>query len=199
MRVITILGPSHSGKSELATALATLEGNNQPPGKTTDVAQIHTFAFKGEEWGVIDIAGGVENLASAGPALAASDAAVVCVPADDASGVLAAPYLRMVEEAGIPAFLFINKMDQADGRVADIVAALQTYCRHNIILRQIPIREGGRVVGAVDLISERAWQYREGQPSALVAFPTAPMCGSGKPGEKCWKRWPTTMMICWSS
>lgn len=171
MRVITILGPSHSGKSELATALATLEGNNQPPGKTTDIAQIHTFAFKGEEWGVIDIAGGVENLASAGPALAASDAAVVCVPADDASGVLAAPYLRMVEEAGIPAFLFINKMDQADGRVADIVAALQTYCRHNIILRQIPIREGGRVVGAVDLISERAWQYREGQPSALVAFP----------------------------
>ncbi|WP_405109085.1 hypothetical protein [Phaeobacter sp. BS52] len=76
--------------------------------------------------------------------MAASDAAVVCVSADPSAGVLAAPYLRMVEEAGIPAFLFINRMDQAAGRVADIVAALQTYCRHNIVLRQIPMRTGGR-------------------------------------------------------
>ncbi|APG45743.1 elongation factor G [Phaeobacter porticola] len=171
MRVFTILGPSNSGKSELATALATLETEEQKPHRANGGADLRTFDFMKEHWGVIDIAGGVENLATAGPALAASDAAVVCVSADAAAGVLAAPYLRMVEEAGIPAFLFINRMDQATGRVADIVAGLQTYCRHNIVLRQIPMRAGGEVVGAVDLISERAWKYQEGQPSALVAFP----------------------------
>ena len=32
-------------------------------------------------------------------------------------------------------------------------------------------REGDAVVGAVDLISERAWKYNEGQPSSLVELP----------------------------
>jgi len=62
-------------------------------------------------------------------------------------------------------------MDSPGARVRDIIASLQTYCRHGIVLRQVPIREDGEVVGAVDLISERAWQYREGKPSALIALP----------------------------
>lgn len=65
----------------------------------------------------------------------------------------------------------MNRIDQANGRVADIIAALQTYSNHNIVLRQVPIREAGQVVGAVDLISERAWKYIEGQPSALIELP----------------------------
>ncbi|WP_291735315.1 elongation factor G, partial [Leisingera sp. F5] len=62
---------------------------------------------------------------------------------------------------------------QAADRVAEIVAELQAYCSHNIILRQVPIREDGQVVGAVDLISERAWQYQEGKTSALIELPVA--------------------------
>ncbi|MFW8634960.1 elongation factor G [Cribrihabitans pelagius] len=173
MRVFTILGPSQSGKSSLARALAELDG---APGKRQEVAGVaalQPFSFMGESWAAIDIAGGADNLAQAGPALAASDAAVLCVPADAGAAVLSAPYLRKLEEAGIPAFIFFNRMDQATGRVAEIVAALQAYCSHNIILRQVPIREDGQVVGAVDLISERAWQYREGEPSALIELPVA--------------------------
>ena len=42
---------------------------------------------------------------------------------------------------------------------------------HPVILRQIPIREGGQITGAVDLVSERAWHYLEGAPSQLVEIP----------------------------
>ena len=35
----------------------------------------------------------------------------------------------------------------------------------------MPIREGDRIIGSCDLISERAWRYREGQTSALIAIP----------------------------
>ncbi|MEY8799594.1 elongation factor G [Leisingera sp. XS_AS12] len=171
MRVFTILGPSQSGKTTLATALAELDGGAGKRHEVEGVAALHPFSFMGEDWAAIDIAGGADNLAHAGPALAASDAAVLCVPADAGAAVLSAPYLRKLEEAGIPAFIFVNRMDQAADRVADIVAALQAYCSHNIILRQVPIREEGQVVGAVDLISERAWQYREGEPSALIELP----------------------------
>ncbi|OIQ34817.1 MAG: elongation factor G [Roseobacter sp. MedPE-SWchi] len=171
MRVFTILGPSQSGKTTLARALAGLDGVMGKRQETAAVAAMQPFSFMGEDWAAIDLAGGAENLAQAGPALAASDAAVLCVPADPEAAVLAAPYLRQIEEAGIPAFLFVNRIDQANGRVADIIAALQTYSNHNIVLRQVPIREAGQVVGAVDLISERAWKYIEGQPSALIELP----------------------------
>lgn len=171
MRVFTILGPSQSGKTTLVRALAGLEGAAGKRRETAAVAAMQPFSFMGEDWAVIDIAGGAENLAQAGPALAASDAAVLCVPAEAEAAVLAAPYLRKLEEAGIPSFIFVNRMDQAADRVADIVSALQTYANHNIILRQVPIREKDQVVGAVDLISERAWKYIEGQPSALIELP----------------------------
>ncbi len=173
MRVFTVLGPSQAGKSTLVRAMAGLDEGAGQKHEAAGVVTLQPFSFMGEDWGALEVTGGAENLAQAGPALAASDAAVVCVPADAEAAVLSAPYLRKVEEAGLPVFLFINRMDQARGRVADILAALQTYCAHPLVLRQVPLRQEGQVVGAVDLISERAWAYREGEPSALVELPEA--------------------------
>jgi elongation factor G len=62
-------------------------------------------------------------------------------------------------------------MDEPRGRLRDVVAALQDYANHTLLLRQIPIREGDRIIGSCDLISGRAWRYREGQTSALIAIP----------------------------
>ncbi|MQQ08631.1 elongation factor G [Epibacterium sp. SM1979] len=171
MRVFTVLGPSQAGKSTLVRAMAGLDKEAGQKLEAAGVVTLQPFSFMGEDWGAIEVAGGAENLAQAGPALAASDAAVVCVPADAEAAVLSAPYLRKVEEAGLPVFLFINRMDQTRDRVADVLAGLQTYCAHHLVLRQVPMREGGQVVGAVDLISERAWSYQDGKPSALVELP----------------------------
>jgi elongation factor G len=171
MRVFTVLGPSHAGKSTLVEALVGLDGT---PGKTFDVpgvAKVRSFGFMGEDWAAIDIAGGSENLAPVGGALAASDAAVLCVPADADGAVLAAPYLRMIEEAGVPAIIFINKTDAPVSRMSQTVSALQTYTRHHIVLREVPIRQGENIVGMVDLVSERAWKFQEGEPSTLMEIP----------------------------
>lgn len=173
MRVFTILGPSHSGKSTLAGALVGLDGS---PGKSFEVpgvAKVNSFGFMGEDWAAIDIAGGSENLAPLGSALAASDAAVLCVPADAEAAVLAAPYLRLVEEAGVPLLVFINKTDAPVSRMSQTVSALQTFTRHHIVLREVPIREGEEIVGVVDLVSERAWKFQDGAPSTLMEIPAA--------------------------
>jgi elongation factor G len=170
MRVFTVLGPSHSGKTTLVEALAGLDGRAVKFG-LSDTVELTGFSFLGDDWTAIDIAGGPENLAAGGPALAASDAAVLCVPAEAESAVLAAPYLRLIEQSGVPCFLHVNKVDATSERMRDIVAALQAYSSHGLILRQIPMRAGGQVVGAVDLISERAWKYQEGQHSALIELP----------------------------
>ncbi len=170
MRCFTVLGPSQSGKTTLVQALTELEGRAEPH-SLSDSFSLSTFDYIGERWGAFDIAGGTDHLGTAGQALAASDAAVLCVSPDPEAAPLAAPYLRLIEESGVPCFLFINRMDVAEGRVRDMVAALQTYSAHPIVLRQVPIREGDTVVGAVDLISERAWEYKEGEPSALIELP----------------------------
>ncbi len=172
MRCFTVLGPSQSGKTTLVEAVSSLEGRPETR-KFSDQFSLTTFQYIDEPWAAFDIAGGTDQLGLAGQALAASDAAVLVVPPDPEAAPLAAPYLRAVEASGVPAFLFINRMDVAEARVRDIVSELQTYAGHAIVLRQVPMRECEHVTGSVDLISERAWEYQEGQPSALIEMPDA--------------------------
>ncbi len=171
MRVFSVLGPSNSGKTTLARALSGLDGGPVREFAVSDAVTLRAFDYLGDPWVSIDIAGGADAMAYAGPALAASDMVVLCAPPETDSVVLSAPYLRLIAEAGAPCLLFVNHMDTASERVRDIVAAYQAFCGHSIVLRQVPIRDGGEIVGSVDLISERAWRYREGQPSALVELP----------------------------
>lgn len=171
MRAFAVIGPSHSGKTSLVEGLAKLEGQRSLSFRFLGGSAITTFDYMGDPWAVLDVPGGHDSFAQVGPVLAACDAAVLCVPADPEAAVLAAPYMRVLEESGIPTFLFINKIDSATSRVAEIVAALQPYCSHGIVLRQVPMRTDGEVTGAIDLISERAWKYREGDRSALVELP----------------------------
>lgn len=171
MRVFTVLGPTQSGKTTLVEALSRLDDGRSTRFDVAGVVTLHGFDYLDEPWVAIDVDGGADNLSYAGPAMAVSDTVVLCVPPDPDAAVLVAPYLRMVEEAGVPCVLFVNRMDNPNGRLRDIVSTLQGYASHHILLRQIPIREGDKVVGAVDLISERAWKYREGQPSALIEIP----------------------------
>lgn len=170
MRCFTVLGPSQTGKSTVIEKLGSLEGR---PNLTTMPygLGLSEFSFLGESWCGLDAPGSNEAIAHAQDALLASDAAILCVSPDPEQAVLAAPYLRVIEASGTPCILFVNRMDEPRGRLRDVVAALQAYSRHPLVLRQIPIREGERIVGSCDLISERAWRYREGQPSALVELP----------------------------
>jgi elongation factor G len=172
MRCVTVLGPSQSGKTEVVKALAGLEGQAVSTEQAGSIGLTH-FTFMNEPWCLIDTSGSPEFARVSGAALLASDLAVLCVAPDPDVAVLAAPYLRAIEASGTPCLIFVNRMDAPVGRVRDIVSALQAYTNHLIVLRQIPLREGGKVIGAVDLISERAWRYREGMPSALIEMPQA--------------------------
>jgi elongation factor G len=170
-RAIAVLGAAGSGKSTLVDRMCGLEGEACPPAGQGEI-RVASFSHLGDRWQAIDTPGSVEFLHLASDALLAADAAVICVAPDPAQAVLAAPYLRLVEAAGVPAILFVNRIDEAEARVRDIVAALQDYAAHPLVLRQVPIRDAeGHVTGSVDLVSERAWQYNENAPSDLIEIP----------------------------
>ena len=170
VRTVAVLGASNTGKSTLVDRICGLEGQPRPAAAPGD-SRVCEFTCLGDTWAAIDTPGSIELLHVATDALLAADAAVVCVGPDPSAAVLASPYLHAVEAAGTPAVIFINRIDEATGRVRDIVAALQEYAEHPIVLRQVPIRDGETIVGSVDLVSERAWSYREGEPSTLIEIP----------------------------
>ncbi|MEO1329682.1 MAG: elongation factor G [Pseudomonadota bacterium] len=170
MRCFCVLGPSQSGKTTLIDRLASLE--DEPARSVIGGGlELARFRFGEEDWGAIDCPGSIETLPQTRQALLAADAAIVCVKPDPEAAALAAPFLRLAEASGTPSILFVNRIDEAQARVRDVVAALQDYAQHAIVLRQAPIRTDGEITGAIDLISERAWKYREGQPSTLIEIP----------------------------
>lgn len=169
-KCVAILGANGVGKSALAGRLAGLEGGRMPSPQPHEIA-VAEVAFLEDSWTVLDCPGSLEFMQQTMDALLVADVAVVCVSPDPEHAVLAAPFIRLAEQAHVPTVLFINRVDEATAPARDIVAALQGYSRHPLVLRQMPIRDEGRIVGAVDLVSERAWKYREGEQSELIEIP----------------------------
>ncbi|MEM6623225.1 MAG: elongation factor G [Pseudomonadota bacterium] len=169
-KCIAVLGAQGIGKSTLANGLCALEGA-KPPAPSAHETRIGAFTFLDEDWTVLDCPGSLEFLQQSMDALLVADIAVICVSPNPEHAVLSAPFIRLAEQAGVPAVLFINRLDEALERARDIVAALQGYSTHPVVLRQIPMRQDGTIVGAVDLVSERAWKYRQGEHSELIEIP----------------------------
>lgn len=174
-RSVAIVGPQGSGKTKLFEALLTAAGS--PPRRAADThgigSEVHVghCAFLGDPWALIDCPGSIEFAHAADCALAVADfAVVVCGPAPDRAAMLA-PLLRRIEATGTPYLVFINRIDTLTGHVRDTLAAVQARAGRPLVLRQVPIHEGDGVSGYVDVVSERAYRYRRGEPSELMSLP----------------------------
>lgn len=189
-RCIAIVGPFQSGKTSLfesilercgAVSRAGSVKTKNSVGDASAEARAHqmstepnvaTVDFMGERYTFIDCPGSVEFLHEMRHVLPAVDAAVVVCEADDRKAPALELVLRELEEADIPRFLFLNKIDSASRRVRETLALLQRASRTPLLLRQIPIWRNGIAVGFIDLALERAFIYREHAPSEVV--PLAP-------------------------
>ena len=188
-RCIAIVGPLQSGKTTLLEAILERTGTVQRSGRVTNgdtvgdasaEARAHamsiepnvaTVSFLGETTTFVDCPGSVEFLYDMRNVAPACDAAVVVCEADERKIPALEIVLRELEEADIPRFLFINKIDTATRRVRETLSLLQRASRTPLLLRQIPIWKDGIAVGFIDLALERAFIYREHAPSEIVEFP----------------------------
>jgi elongation factor G len=82
------------------------------------------------------------------------------------------PTLKALDALGVPHMIFVNKIDQASVRVRDLLAALQEVSPRPLVMRQIPIWDGEKVRGFIDLALERAFVYRDGAASQQVDIPS---------------------------
>lgn len=188
-RAAALVGPFGSGKTTLLESLlfitgaiprkgsvkdGTTVGDSSPEARARAMSVEMTVAatsFLDEGWTFIDCPGSVEFLQDSFAALMAADAAVVVCEPDPARAVMVAPLLKFLDEHKIPHLMFINKMDGGQARLRETLEALQAVSDRPLILREVPIRDGDKVAGYVDLVSERAYRYRPGQPSELMKLP----------------------------
>src|SRR2546423_4541761 len=190
-RCVAWVGPYLSGKPTLMEALLFAGGSTPRRGSVRDGTTVGAHVaeararqmstelnvadgkFLDDTWTILDCPGNVELLYETQQAMLAADVAVVvCEPEVDRAVTVSA-LLRFLDRHNIPHMIFINKLDAAGaGRVRDILAALQSHSERPLVLRQVPLRGGeSEVTGYVDLVSERAYRYRPGQPSDLIPLP----------------------------
>ncbi|WP_041794707.1 elongation factor G [Pararhodospirillum photometricum] len=188
-RVAAIVGPYASGKTTLMESLLlateaihrkgtvpehSTVGDASPEAREREMTvevNVAQTSYLGGPWTFLDCPGSVEFLQDTYNALAVADVVVVVCEPDPARAVMLTPLLNFLDRRGIPHLIFINKMESADASVRAMIEALQAVSARPLIAREIPIREGDKVVGYVDLVSERAYRYQAGQPSALIQIP----------------------------
>ncbi|HLG86488.1 MAG TPA: elongation factor G [Alphaproteobacteria bacterium] len=177
-RSVALVGPQGTGKSTLFEHMLAAAGS--PFRRATEARDramgtemtLGHCNFMGDPWSILDCPGSVEFQYEALAALAVVDMAViVCEPSEERT-LAVAPLLKLLEDQGTPHVVFVNKIDTLAGRVRDTMAALQVHSRRPMVLRQVPIRDkDGAVSGYVDVVSERAYRYRDGMPSELIELP----------------------------
>lgn len=190
-RACALVGPFASGKTSLLEALLFASGAISRQGRIKDGSTVGdsapeararfmsvepnmaTTQYLGETWSFVDCPGSVEFQQDSYNALMAVDAAIVVCEPDPARAVMVAPVLKFLDERKIPHLLFINKIETAGTRLKETLEALQAVSDRPLILREIPIRDGDAVTGYIDLVSERAYQYRPGQTSQMIKIPDA--------------------------
>ena len=153
--------PTDWGRRPTAPASAIRARKARQRGGSTEL-NLYNFEYLGDQFAILDCPGSIGFAADGARALAIADVAIVVVDPDPARAPLAAPALRALDELGIPHLIFVNRIDQAHGRVRDLLSALQPMSVSPLIARQIPIWDGEKVSGFVDLALERAFKYRAG-------------------------------------
>ncbi|RAZ89541.1 elongation factor G [Mesorhizobium hawassense] len=188
-KCIAIVGPFASGKTTLLEAILARTGaiprqspvssgntvsDHSPEARAHAMSVEATFAttdFMGEQLTFVDCPGSIEFAFEAEPVLAACDLAVVVAEADEKKIPALQLIMRKLDDLGVPRILFLNKVDKAIAGVRETLKMLQPASSVPLLLRQIPVRKDGVVIGSIDLALERAYIYREYAESEVAEIP----------------------------
>ena len=188
-RCVALVGPQGSGKTTLLESILWIAGTIPRKGNHAQRNTVGDFSaearerqlsvevtpaattYLGDHFTFLDCPGSIEFLQETLNALSSVDAAIVVAEPDPAKAILLQPLLKRMADLGIPHFLFINKIDKAQGRIRDLLVALQNSSARPLVLRQVPIWKEGIVSGFVDLALERAYVYREHAASEVISIP----------------------------
>jgi len=188
-RNVAIVGPYSSGKTTLLESLLFVSGAINRKGRVEDgntigdnsieaknrqmsveVSSAYT-EYEGINFTFLDCPGSVEFMQETYNALVgAGTAVVVCEPS--VSKVLTlAPLFKFLDDWQIPHLVYINKMDRSQDDFMDVLNAIKDVSSRPLVPQQYPIKQDHDIIGYIDLITEQAYHYHQGDKADLVPFP----------------------------
>ena len=188
-RCVTIVGPSQSGKTTLMESILHVCGTVHQKGnvknnntlsdhlpeeqelKMSVSMGISDAKFMDEKYTFIDCPGSSEFINEFLQAARISDLCIVVIEPVKEKLLSLVSYFYYLNKMNIPHILFINKVDNFNFDINDILGVVQEFSPRPLVIRQIPIREGDNIIGSADVIHERAYKYEKGKPSQIVKVP----------------------------
>jgi elongation factor G len=188
-RCAAIVGPYLSGKTTIMESLLAVAGVIGRKGSIRDgntvgdasaeararqmstELSVASLEYLGDDWSFIDCPGSVELSQESYNALMVADIAIVVCEAGVDKALTVSPLLKFLDDHTIPHIIFVNKMDTQAANIRATIEALQNVSNKPLVLREIPIQEGEDITGLVDLVSQRAYKWVEGERSEEIDVP----------------------------
>jgi len=189
IRTVAVVGHSHDGKTTLCEALLHTAGATQRLGSTdqgTSIldadpeeqrrsisigAAVAHCDWNGHRVNLIDAPGFQDFAGEVAQALAAADAAVIVVAATGNVPVGAELAWDMVQAAGVPALIVVNKMDKENAAYEATVDALREAFARKPIAIAVPIGASEQFRGYIDLVDDTAHLFDDRGRASATALP----------------------------
>ncbi|MHB9033250.1 MAG: elongation factor G [Anaerolineae bacterium] len=188
---VVIVGHGGSGKTSLSEALLFDAGAISRLGKIEDAnttsdyddeehlrqlsvnASVLPFEWKNRKVNLIDAPGYIDFVGEVKTAIRVADLGIVVV--DAASGVEVGAELdwSFLDEAVLPRFVFINKMDRDNSSFNNTLEQLRTKFDATFTPIQLPIGARDSFTGIVDLVTMKAYLGPEGTEGPIPASMSA--------------------------
>ena len=188
-RCAVLVGPYLSGKTTILESILVATGAVNRKGSTKDGStvgdssaeararqmgtepNIATTTYLDETWTFVDCPGSVELTQDTINACMIADAAVVVCDPESDKALTVAPTLKLLADHNVPTIIFVNKMDTAVSSIMEIYDSLNAVSERPLILREVPIMKGEMITGHVDLVSERAFEWKTNEASDPIELP----------------------------
>ena len=169
VRNVVLLGHGGVGKTTIAEAMLYASGAISRQGKVSDGNTVSDFdpeegkrkfsintsiipvEWNGFKINLLDAPGYFDFVGEVQEAVRAADAAVIVVSGKSGVEVGTELAWEKAEEAGLPRFIFVNGMDDEEASLVRVLDQLKDKFGTAIAPFQVPIHEGGKFVGFVNV------------------------------------------------
>ncbi len=183
-----LLGHGNSGKTSLAEAMLYTAGNTDRLGRTADGNTVMDFdpeeikrkfsistalaacEWHGVKFNILDTPGYFDFIGEVQEAVRVSDAAVIVLSGKSGVSVGAEKAWKYCEDKKLPRLIFINKVDDERVNYQGVMQQLKEKFGKRIAPFQLPIREGEKITGFVNIVEREARKF-DGNRTVTAEMP----------------------------
>ena len=184
-----LLGHGNSGKTSLAEAMLYTAGNTDRLGRTADGNTVMDFdpeeikrkfsistalaacEWHGVKFNILDTPGYFDFVGEVQEAVRVSDAAVIVLSGKSGVSVGAEKAWKYCEDKKLPRLIFINKVDDERVNYQGVMQQLKEKFGKRIAPFQLPIREGEKITGFVNIVEREARKF-DGNRTVTADMPS---------------------------